>query len=58
MIAVLADSSATSPKHLKELQDAARARGIALSIFAVSKPEIGSAMRMVTRPASWRFQNV
>jgi putative tryptophan/tyrosine transport system substrate-binding protein len=42
---VLADSNATSPQHLKELQDSAGARGIALSIFAVGKPEeIGPAM--------------
>jgi putative tryptophan/tyrosine transport system substrate-binding protein len=44
-IAVLADSSASSPQHLKELQDAAQARGIALSILSVVKPdEIGPAM--------------
>jgi putative tryptophan/tyrosine transport system substrate-binding protein len=42
---VLADSSATSPQHLKELQDSARTLGIALSVFAVAKPEeIGPAM--------------
>jgi len=42
-----------------EPQDAARARGIALSIFTVSKPdEIGSAMRMATRSASFGFPNV
>jgi putative tryptophan/tyrosine transport system substrate-binding protein len=44
-MAVLADSNATSSQHLKELQEAAQARGIALSIFAVAKPEeIGPAM--------------
>ena len=44
-MAVLADSNATSPQHLKELQDAARARSVALTIFAVAKPEeIGPAM--------------
>jgi putative ABC transport system substrate-binding protein len=43
-MAVLADSNATS-QHLKELQEAARARNIALSIFAVAKrEEIGPAM--------------
>jgi putative tryptophan/tyrosine transport system substrate-binding protein len=44
-VAVLADSNATAPRHLEKLQDAARARNIALSIFAVAKPEeIGPAM--------------
>jgi putative ABC transport system substrate-binding protein len=44
-MAMLADSSTASPQHLKELQDAARARGIELSVFAVAKPEeIGPAM--------------
>jgi putative ABC transport system substrate-binding protein len=44
-MAVLADSNATSSQHLKELQEAAQARGVALSIFAVAKPEeIGPAM--------------
>jgi ABC-type uncharacterized transport system substrate-binding protein len=44
-VAVLADSNATAPRHLEQLQDAARARNIALSIFAVAKPEeIGPAM--------------
>jgi putative ABC transport system substrate-binding protein len=38
-MAVLADSSATSAKHLKELRDAAQARNIALSIFAIARPE-------------------
>jgi putative tryptophan/tyrosine transport system substrate-binding protein len=44
-MAVLADSNMTSPQHLNELQDAARAGGIALSIFSIAKPEeIGPAM--------------
>jgi len=44
-IAVLADSNVTAPRHLEQLQDAARARNIALSIFTVAKPEeIGPAM--------------
>ena len=44
-VAVLADSNSTAPRHLEQLQDAARARNIALSIFAVAKPEeIGPAM--------------
>jgi len=44
-MAVLADSNATSSFHLKELQDAASKRDIALSIFAVARPdEIGPAM--------------
>ena len=44
-MAVLADSNVTAPRHLEQLQDAARARSIALSIFAVAKPEeIGPAM--------------
>ena len=44
-VAVLADFNSTAPRHLEQLQDAARARNIALSIFAVAKPEeIGPAM--------------
>jgi putative tryptophan/tyrosine transport system substrate-binding protein len=44
-MAVLADSNATAPQHLRDLQDAAQARGIALSIFTVATPEeIGPAM--------------
>jgi putative ABC transport system substrate-binding protein len=44
-MAVLADSSATSSQHLKDLQEAARARNVTLSIFTVSRPEeIGPAM--------------
>lgn len=44
-VAVLVDSNTTAPQHLEQLQDAARARNIALSIFAVAKPEeIGPAM--------------
>jgi putative ABC transport system substrate-binding protein len=44
-VAVLVDSNTTAPQHLEQLQDAARARDIVLSIFAVAKPEeIGPAM--------------
>ena len=44
-VAVLVDSNTNAPQHLEQLQDAARARNIALSIFAVAKPEeIGPAM--------------
>lgn len=44
-VAVLVDSNTTAPQHLEQLQDAARARNIALSILAVAKPEeIGPAM--------------
>ena len=44
-VAVLVDSNTTALQHLEQLQDAARARNIALSIFAVAKPEeIGPAM--------------
>ena len=44
-VAVLADSNVTAPRHLEQLQDAARARNIALAIFTVAKPEeIGPAM--------------
>jgi hypothetical protein len=45
-VAVLADSNATAPRHLEQIQDAARARNIALSVFAVAKPEeIGPASK-------------
>jgi putative ABC transport system substrate-binding protein len=39
LIAVLADPGATAPEQLRALEDAARARGIALSIHIASKPE-------------------
>jgi putative tryptophan/tyrosine transport system substrate-binding protein len=38
-IAVLADSNATGPRHLQALQDAARARGVELSIHQVARAE-------------------
>ena len=38
-MAALADSNVTSQQHLQSLQDAARARGVELSVFGVSKPE-------------------
>jgi putative ABC transport system substrate-binding protein len=38
-IAALADSNTTPAKHLRTLQDAARSRGVTLSIFAISKAE-------------------
>jgi len=38
-IAALADTTATAPAQLQALEDAAKARGIVLSIFRVSKPE-------------------
>jgi ABC-type uncharacterized transport system substrate-binding protein len=44
-IAILADAKITPAPHLQSLHDAAQARGIELSIFAVSKPdEIAPAM--------------
>jgi hypothetical protein len=44
-MAALADPNSTSPPKLQALQDAARARGIELSIHRVSKPEeIASAI--------------
>jgi putative ABC transport system substrate-binding protein len=47
-MAVLTDSNVTAPQHLSDLQDAARARNIALSIFTVAKPEeLGPAMDKV-----------
>jgi putative ABC transport system substrate-binding protein len=38
-IAALADSNNTLPEQLQALQDAARARGVELLIFAVTKPD-------------------
>ncbi len=38
-MAALADSTITPQRHLQALQDAARSRGVELSIFAVAKPE-------------------
>jgi putative ABC transport system substrate-binding protein len=38
-IAVLADSNVTPPRHLQALQDAARPRGVELSVFGVARPE-------------------
>jgi putative ABC transport system substrate-binding protein len=38
-IAALADSASTPERHLHELQEAARSRGVELLTFAVSKPE-------------------
>jgi putative tryptophan/tyrosine transport system substrate-binding protein len=44
-LAALADSNTTAPRQLKALQDAARARGIELSLHRVAKPEeIGPAI--------------
>jgi putative ABC transport system substrate-binding protein len=44
-MAILADTATSAPQHLQLLQDAAGARGIALSVFPLSKPEeIGPAM--------------
>jgi putative ABC transport system substrate-binding protein len=38
-MAALADSNVTPPRHLEALQKAARARGVELIVFGVSKPE-------------------
>jgi putative tryptophan/tyrosine transport system substrate-binding protein len=38
-VAALADSTITPPSHLEELARAARARGVALSLHQVSRPE-------------------
>ena len=38
-IAALADTNTTPPRHFEVLQDAARARGIELSICRIAKPE-------------------
>jgi putative ABC transport system substrate-binding protein len=44
-MAALADSGTTAPQQLEALQDAARARGVELSIYAVAKPnEIAAAI--------------
>ena len=44
-MAALADSSTTAPRQLQALRDAARARGVELSIYAVAKPnEIAAAI--------------
>ena len=44
-VAILADAKITPALHLQSLHDAAKARGIELSVFAVSKPdEIAPAM--------------
>jgi putative ABC transport system substrate-binding protein len=44
-MAALADSSTTAPRQLQALQDAARAREVELSIYAVGKPnEIAAAI--------------
>jgi putative tryptophan/tyrosine transport system substrate-binding protein len=44
-MAALADSRITTPEHLQALQEGAQARGVALSILGVAKPdEIGSAI--------------
>jgi putative tryptophan/tyrosine transport system substrate-binding protein len=44
-IAAVADSNTTAPRQLQALQDAARARGVELSIYAVAKPnEIAAAI--------------
>ena len=37
-MAALADSSTTAPRQLQALQDAARARGVELSIYEIAKP--------------------
>jgi len=38
-MAALADSNVTPPRHLQTLQDAARRRGVELSVFGVARPE-------------------
>jgi putative tryptophan/tyrosine transport system substrate-binding protein len=38
-IAVLADSNTTAPRHVQTLQDAARARGVELSVHQVARAE-------------------
>jgi putative ABC transport system substrate-binding protein len=44
-MAALADSTVTPPRHLQALQDAARRRGVGLSVYGVAKPEeIGPAI--------------
>ena len=44
-MAALADSSTTAPRQLQALQDAARARGVELSIYGIAKPnEITAAI--------------
>jgi putative ABC transport system substrate-binding protein len=44
-MAALADSATTAPSHLQALQDAARGRGVELSIHQVARPEeIGPAI--------------
>jgi putative tryptophan/tyrosine transport system substrate-binding protein len=44
-IAALADSNTTAPRQFQALQDAARARGVELSIYRVAEPdEIASAI--------------
>ena len=43
LMAALADSNVTPPRHLQELQEAARARNVILSAFYVSRPEEISA---------------
>jgi putative ABC transport system substrate-binding protein len=37
-IAAMADSNTSTPQHLQALQDAARTRGVELSVFAIAKP--------------------
>jgi len=36
-MAALADSNITPPRHVQTLQDAARARGVELSVFGIGK---------------------
>jgi putative ABC transport system substrate-binding protein len=44
-VAALADTQASKPEHLQELEDAARTRGITLSIYRVQRgAEIGPAI--------------
>ncbi len=38
-IAALADSNATPTQHIRALQDAARSRGVEVSVFGVARPE-------------------
>ena len=38
-MAALVDSNTTAPRQLQALQDAARARGVELSIYRVAKPD-------------------
>lgn len=39
LMAALADANVTSPRHLQDLQEAARVRNVTLSAFSVTRPE-------------------